>query len=91
MELSALAGNAHVKAVLSQQEGGRGLSHAYILSGPAGSGRHTLARLLCGAMLCAASGGGSPAAAAPPAGRCSPASTRTWRSSPGPGRENPSQ
>ena len=32
MELSALAGNAHVKAVLSQQEGGRGLSHAYILS-----------------------------------------------------------
>ena len=57
MELSALAGNAHVKAVLSQQEGGRGLSHAYILSGPAGSGRHTLARLLCGAMLCAASGG----------------------------------
>ena len=80
MELSALAGNAHVKAVLSQQEGGRGLSHAYILSGPAGSGRHTLARLLCG-----------PAAAAPPAGRCSPASTRTWRSSPGPGRENPSQ
>ena len=55
MELSALAGNAHVKAVLSQQEGCRGLSHAYILSGPAGAGRHTLARLLCGAMLCTAS------------------------------------
>ena len=66
MELSALAGNAHVKAVLSQQEGGRGLSHAYILSGPAGSGRHTLARLLCGAMLCAASGGERPC------GRCAP-------------------
>ena len=56
MDLSALAGNAHVKAVLSQQEGGRGLSHAYIISGPAGSGRHTLARLLCGAMLCDVSG-----------------------------------
>ena len=37
MELSALAGNAHVKAVLSQQEGGRGLSHAYILSGGVGA------------------------------------------------------
>ena len=66
MELSALAGNAHVKAVLSQQEGGRGLSHAYILSGPAGSGRHTLARLLCGAMLCADSGGERPC------GHCAP-------------------
>ena len=66
MELSALAGNAHVKAVLSQQEGGRGLSHAYILSGPAGSGRHTLARLLCGAMLCTASSGERPC------GRCAP-------------------
>lgn len=66
MELSALAGNAHVKAVLSQQEGGRGLSHAYILSGPAGSGRHTLARLLCGAMLCTDSSGERPC------GRCAP-------------------
>ena len=66
MELSALAGNAHVKAVFSQQEGGRGLSHAYILSGPAGSGRHTLARLLCGAMLCTASSGERPC------GRCAP-------------------
>ena len=66
MELSALAGNAHVKAVLSQQEGGRGLSHAYILSGPAGLGRHTLARLLCGAMLCADSGGERPC------GHCAP-------------------
>ena len=75
MELSALAGNAHVKAVLSQQEGCRGLSHAYILSGPAGAGRHTLARLLCGAMLCTASSGERPAAV-PPAERCPPASIR---------------
>ena len=66
MELSALAGNAHVNAVLSQQEGGRGLSHAYILSGPAGLGRQTLARLLCGAMLCADSGGERPC------GHCAP-------------------
>ena len=55
MELSSLAGNRALKTQLSQQEEGRGLSHAYILSGPAGSGKHTLARLLCGAMLCTAS------------------------------------
>lgn len=28
------------------------LNHAYILDGPAGSGRHTIARLLCGAVAC---------------------------------------
>ena len=42
------------------------MSHAYILSGPAGSGKHTLARLLCGAMLCAAPAEGRPC------GRCGP-------------------
>ena len=51
MNLSALAGNQRVKEQLSQQEGGRGLSHAYIISGPAGSGRHTLAGLLAAAVL----------------------------------------
>ena len=64
MELSPLAGNRALKTQLSQQEEGRGLSHAYILSGPTGSGKHTLARLL---------------AIAARAKRCSPASTRTWR------------
>ena len=52
MELSALAGNRRLKAQLSQQEGGRGLSHAYIISGPVGSGRHTLGGLLAQAMVC---------------------------------------
>lgn len=66
MELSALAGNRALKVQLSQQEEGRGLSHAYILSGPAGSGKHTLARLLSAAMLCAAP------AARRPCGRCGP-------------------
>lgn len=64
MNLSALAGNQRVKEQLSQQEGGRGLSHAYIISGPAGSGRHTLARLLAAAVLC--SGGEKPC------GQCGP-------------------
>ena len=60
MELSALAGNRRLKEQLAGQEEGRGLSHAYILSGPAGSGKHTLARLLCAAMLCAAPAGRRP-------------------------------
>ena len=41
---SELAGNRRLKEQLSIQEEGRGLSHAYILCGPKGSGRHTLAR-----------------------------------------------
>ena len=52
MDLSALAGNDRLKELLSQREEGRGLSHAYIISGPVGSGRHTLAHILAAAMLC---------------------------------------
>lgn len=65
MELSALAGNERLKDQLSRQERGRGLSHAYIISGPAGSGRHTLARKLAAAMLCTGLG-------EKPCGRCGP-------------------
>ena len=63
MNLSALSGNEKIKDQLSRQERGRGLSHAYIISGPAGSGRHALARLLAGAMLCTGRG-------ERPCGRC---------------------
>ena len=56
MNLSALAGNQRVRDQLSRQERGRGLSHAYIISGPAGSGRHSLARQLAAAMLCSGQG-----------------------------------
>ena len=52
MEFSALAGNRRLKSQLSIQEEGRGLSHAYLICGPAGSGRHTLALLLSQVMLC---------------------------------------
>ena len=66
MELSALAGNRRLKEQLTGQEDGRGLAHAYILSGPVGSGRHTLARLLAAAMVCTA------APEKKPCGQCGP-------------------
>ncbi|MEA4933504.1 MAG: DNA polymerase III subunit delta, partial [Lawsonibacter sp.] len=64
MELSALAGNPRLKEMLSQREEGRGLSHAYMISGQVGSGRHTLARMLSAAMMCTA------ALSERPCGRC---------------------
>lgn len=63
MKLDALAGNAALKRQLSAQAQGRGLSHAYLISGPAGSGKTTLAGLLAAAMVC--SGGGET-----PCGHC---------------------
>lgn len=56
MKLDTLAGNAALKRQLSAQEKGRGLSHAYLISGPAGSGKRTLAKLLAAAMVCTGSG-----------------------------------
>ena len=66
MNLSALAGNQPIKQQLAHREGGRGLGHAYIISGPAGSGKHTLAKLLCGALVCQAPEQDRPC------GRCAP-------------------
>ncbi len=56
MNLDALAGNAHLKEHLTAQARRRGLGHAYLISGPAGSGKRTLARLMAAAMVCSAPG-----------------------------------
>ena len=56
MQLTQLAGNAALKQQLSARLSGGQLSHAYILSGPAGSGKHTLAGILSAAMVCTGTG-----------------------------------
>ncbi len=63
MAFSSLAGNVQIREQLSRTEERGRLSHAYILSGPKGSGRHTLARLLAAAMECTAAPGGRPCGA----------------------------
>lgn len=56
MNFQELAGNEALKEQLSAQARGRGLSHAYLISGPAGSGKRTLARILSAAMVCTGAG-----------------------------------
>lgn len=52
MRFDGLLGNARLKRELTAALDGGRLSHCYLLTGPAGSGRHTLARLLAAAMEC---------------------------------------
>lgn len=59
--LDVLCGNAQLKRRL---QSGRDLAHAYILAGPAGCGKRTLAALLAQAMVCTGEGEA-------PCGRCS--------------------
>lgn len=56
MELSALVGNERLKETLSRQFQARGLSHAYLIAGESGTGRHTLAELLAETALCQGKG-----------------------------------
>ena len=55
--LAALPGNPGIRRQLAARAS---LSHAYILSGPPGSGKHDLALILAQAMVCTAPGGGRP-------------------------------
>ena len=50
MELKTLVGNPRIRQMLENRR--EDLPHACIISGPVGSGRHTLGKLLCAAMIC---------------------------------------
>ena len=52
MNFGAFLGNEALKERLSAALAKNQLSHSYLLTGPAGSGKHTLARLLAAAMEC---------------------------------------
>ncbi len=52
MGFEALLGNEQLKENLRRSLNNGHISHFYLISGPAGSGRHTLARLLAAAILC---------------------------------------
>ena len=52
MGFEALLGNEQLKADLTAARRKGRLSHFYLISGPEGSGKHTLADLLAAAMLC---------------------------------------
>ena len=52
MGLETLLGNEQLKKELSESIRKGSLSHCYLISGPEGSGKHTLARLIAAAALC---------------------------------------
>ena len=53
MGFEALLGNEQLRQNLRSSIGRGRISHFYLISGPTGSGKHTLARLLSAAILCA--------------------------------------
>lgn len=56
MGFESLLGNERLKENLRTSVGRGRISHFYLISGPAGSGKHTLSRLLSAAILCQSSG-----------------------------------
>ena len=52
--METLLGNERLKAGLSAAFAAGKLSHCYLIAGPQGSGKHTLARILAAAMQCTA-------------------------------------
>ena len=57
MGFEALLGNDQLKETLTAARRKGRMSHFYLLSGPRGSGKHTLADLIAAAMLCSAPDG----------------------------------
>ena len=64
MGFEGLLGNDRLKENLISSLGKGRISHFYLISGPDGSGKHTLARLLTAAILCRETG--------KPCGKCGP-------------------
>lgn len=64
MGFETLLGNERLKDNLKSSLGRGRISHFYLISGPEGAGKHTLARLLAAAILCAETNR--------PCGRCGP-------------------
>lgn len=56
MSFDDLLGNERLKENLRMSVGRGRISHFYLISGPTGSGKHTLAKLLSAAILCQAEG-----------------------------------
>lgn len=52
MGFEGLLGNERLRENLSRSVSSGRIAHFYVISGPAGSGKHTLARLLAAAILC---------------------------------------
>ena len=52
MDFGALLGNDRLKENMAQSLEKQHISHFYLISGPKGSGKHTLARLLAAAIMC---------------------------------------
>ena len=52
MAFESLLGNARIKQNLSAAAQKNRFAHFYLISGPKGSGKHTLARLLASALMC---------------------------------------
>ena len=52
MSFDALLGNARLKENISRSIAGGRASHFYLISGPQGAGKHTLAKCLAQALLC---------------------------------------
>ena len=52
MSFDAFLGNEQLKKNLSRSLAAGHISHFYLISGPAGCGKHTLAKLLAAAILC---------------------------------------
>ena len=52
MSFTPLLGNDRLKQKLSESLSKNRISHFYLISGPEGSGKHTLAKLLAAAILC---------------------------------------